>query len=183
MHQKTFAAFSLLMVVMILGAAPAAPVTPTATTPSGETREFDGIKAALDLIPSGVLPTNSGGWTVAKHDVANDVFTHQLLHQNIRLHMKVLDVVRREGSEGGYKVICAGIGRDATPFNLSTTLIFPASQCVEAARINIGDNLLVRGTVQSNLFDVQGGPGAYTCELQLSLVHVATESAEADKQR
>ncbi len=48
---------------------------------------------------------------------------------------------------------------------------------MDAARINIGDEIFVRGVVQSNLFDVQGAPGNNTCQLQLSLGPVKVEPA------
>ena len=135
-----------------------------ARRPAGE--PVEGIRAALRVVPEGVLPADETSWTDAKIDVANEALAKDAVGRPITLRLTVGEVIRWKGGYALNGPTAESAGLAAVDF----WIYFQPPSSLTAGRLNLGDEVTVTGALTAMRFDNKNRPRG-TAHLYVEVDH------------
>lgn len=134
-------------------------------------------------MPAGVLPAAADGWTIAKYHVANDALADGAVGRRVRVRVAVRKVeLAGDDAAAGYAVSYAPV--DAQPGGAFTTeatgltVTYAGPRAVDAARLQVGDEAVLVGTLTAATFEEGHSAADVTpAVLKLSFENPTVESA------
>ncbi len=172
---------NLMLPVMCLVVAVAAGCQTNTSAPArsenrvvaGGAASLDGIRAALNIVPTGVVPADANGWTDAKVDVANRALATEAVGRAITLRLQVGEVIRWEKGHA-----LNGPTREVDELaDVDFWIYFQEPSALDAARLNLGDHVTVTGKLTAMRFD-QKRPGVAGTHLYVEVDNAELLSRE-----